>query len=106
MKIANLPHEELKFITFFPTIIHTSTTDCVIKEFFINLIFEGFSWNDYFVGVIKGFVFGIIISVIACYKGNKTKEGAVGIKDTTISTVVLSCIYILIFNFVLTWLLS
>lgn len=74
--------------------------------YFCNLIYEGFEIHAFCVSFIKGIVFGFIISLVACYKGNKTEDGAVGIKKTTISTVVLSCIYILIFNFVITWVMD
>lgn len=71
--------------------------------YFLNLIWNDFEWKDYILGIIKGFTFGFIISILACYKGNATKDGAVGVKNTTIATVVLNCIYILIFNFIITW---
>ena len=74
--------------------------------YFFNLIYEGFELSSYYVGVVKGIVFGTIISTLACYKGDKTQNGAVGVKNTTISTVVLCCIYILIMNFIITWLMG
>lgn len=74
--------------------------------YFLRLIWEGFEWPDYFMSVIKGVFFGLVISLIACYEGNNTKDGAVGIKKTTILTVVLSCVYILILNFIITWVLD
>lgn len=71
--------------------------------YFLHLIWQDFEWNDYILGLIKGVMFGFIISILACYKGNITKDGAVGVKNTTIATVVLNCVYILIFNFIITW---
>ena len=75
-------------------------------RYFCNLIYEGFEWQAYRVCFVKGLIFGFMISIIACYKGDKTNNGAVGIKNTTISTVVLCCVYILIANFVITWLMG
>lgn len=75
-------------------------------DYFIHLIWDDFEWMAYAMGIIKGVVFGALLSIIACYKGNKTTDGAVGIKRTTISTVVLSCVFILIFNFIITALMS
>ena len=74
--------------------------------YYLKLLYEGFEWSDYYMGVIKGAVFGIIISLIACYKGNDTEEGALGVKKTTITTVVLCCVYLLLFNFIITWLIG
>ena len=73
------------------------------STYFFTLLNQGFDFHNYIVCVIKGLVFGLIISSIACYKGNKTTDGAVGIKNTTISTVVLSSVYILIANFCITF---
>ncbi len=86
-------------------IISTTMFDFADISFY-NLVYEGFEPIAYLMCVIKSCVFGLIISTIACYKGNKTKDGAVGIKNTTISTVVLCCVYILIMNFLITWLMS
>ena len=74
--------------------------------YFCNLIYEGFEWSAYIVGMVKAVIFGLIISTVACYKGDKAENGAVGIKATTISTVVLCCVYILITNFVITWIMG
>ena len=74
--------------------------------YFSNLIYEGFEFHAFIVSIVKGIIFGLIISLVACYKGNKTEDGAVGIKKTTISTVVVSCVYILVFNFIITWLMG
>ena len=67
-----------------------------------HLIYDGFEFPDYMMSIVKGACFGILISLIACYEGDKTKEGAVGVKKTTISTVVVSCVFILMFNFLIT----
>ena len=71
--------------------------------YFFTILYQGFDMHNYMVCIVKGLFFGLIISSIACYKGNKTKDGAVGIKNTTISTVVLSSVYILIANFCITF---
>lgn len=72
--------------------------------YFFNLLYENFKIHDYMVGVIKGLVFGFVLSTIACYKGDKAIDGAVGIKKATISSVVSSCIIVLILNFIITFL--
>ena len=57
-------------------------------------------------GVVKSIVFCMTLSLVACYNGDKTKNGAVGIKNSTISTVVKSCVYILMFNFIITFIMG
>lgn len=53
-------------------------------------------------GMIKAFVFGIIIVTISCYKGMITKGGAAGVGRSTTQSVVLCYSVILIVNFLLT----
>lgn len=53
-------------------------------------------------GMIKAFVFGIIIVTISCYKGLSTQGGAAGVGRSTTNSVVISYSFILIINFLLT----
>jgi phospholipid/cholesterol/gamma-HCH transport system permease protein len=57
---------------------------------------------DFWVGVIKAFFFGILISTISCYKGLTTTGGAQGVGNFTTYSVVISYSFILITNFLLT----
>jgi len=60
------------------------------------------TYFDFWMGVIKGFVFGFLISTISCYKGMTTRGGAAGVGRATTNSVVISYSYILIINFMLT----
>ena len=53
-------------------------------------------------GVIKSFVFGGIIALVACYKGFYAREGAEGVGKATREAVVAACILVLVSNFFLT----
>ncbi len=57
---------------------------------------------DFLTGVIKGFVFGILIMTIACYKGLRTSGGAAGVGKSTTNSVVITYCCILFVNFFLT----
>jgi phospholipid/cholesterol/gamma-HCH transport system permease protein len=61
--------------------------------------------NDIFSGLFKAGVFGIIIATISCYQGFFTRGGAEGVGRATTKAVVLSCLLILIFNYIITALL-
>jgi phospholipid/cholesterol/gamma-HCH transport system permease protein len=61
--------------------------------------------NDMLVGMIKTFIFGAIVAVIACDKGLNCPQGAEGVGRATTEAVVYSSITILISNFFLTLLL-
>ena len=57
---------------------------------------------DFFTGVAKAFVFGIIISTISCYKGLTTSGGAEGVGRSTTNSVVICYTLILFTNFLCT----
>jgi len=57
-------------------------------------------------GLVKATFFGMIISLIACYKGTHCGEGAEGVGRATTEAVVTASISILISNFFLTLLLG
>ncbi|CAN5707416.1 ABC transporter permease [soil metagenome] len=56
---------------------------------------------DIIKGMIKGPFFGLIIAVVACQQGLRTKNGAVGVGQATTNTVVISMVLIYIANFLL-----
>lgn len=57
---------------------------------------------DLTTGIVKAFVFGVLIMTISCYKGMTTTGGAEGVgKSTTNSVVIIYCCILLI-NFFLT----
>lgn len=63
------------------------------REFF-------FPWDVTF-GFLKSFVFGFVITSISCYKGYFVTGGAEGVGTGTTQATVLSCIYVLLADFVL-----
>ena len=58
--------------------------------------------NDIYHGIIKAAVFGLILSVIGCYKGYTTTGGAEGVGKATTQSVVLATVTILMANYLLT----
>ncbi|HEY4832476.1 MAG TPA: ABC transporter permease, partial [Waddliaceae bacterium] len=61
---------------------------------------------DFFSGIVKAFVFGIVIVTISCYRGMTTKGGAAGVGRATTNSVVICYSVILIGNFILTMILN
>lgn len=60
------------------------------------------TYFDFFSGMIKAFVFGVIIVTISCYRGMTTRGGAAGVGRATTNSVVMCYSVILITNFLLT----
>jgi len=62
--------------------------------------------EDIFMGIIKGFVFAIIIVFISCREGLHARDGAVGVGRATTEAVVIGSLAVLIANFFLTMALN
>jgi phospholipid/cholesterol/gamma-HCH transport system permease protein len=58
--------------------------------------------EDIYNGLAKAACFGVILAVVACYKGFTTSGGAAGVGRATTESVVMSSITILISDYVLT----
>jgi phospholipid/cholesterol/gamma-HCH transport system permease protein len=58
--------------------------------------------EDIYHGLIKSAVFGLILSIIGCYKGYSTTGGAEGVGKATTESVVLAAVLILMANYFLT----
>jgi len=58
--------------------------------------------NDFIQGLLKPFVFGGIISLVACYQGLNTRGGTEGVGNSTTRTVVTASILILVVDYFLT----
>jgi phospholipid/cholesterol/gamma-HCH transport system permease protein len=56
---------------------------------------------DFINGMLKTPFFGLIIAVVACQQGMRTKNGAVGVGRSTTNTVVISMVLVYIANFLL-----
>jgi phospholipid/cholesterol/gamma-HCH transport system permease protein len=69
---------------------------------FMNRIEKGVALTDIYNGLVKAAVFGLILSVISCYKGYNTRGGAQGVGRATTEAVVLSSVTILISDYILT----
>src|ERR1700761_90675 len=62
--------------------------------------------KDIWIGLVKGFFFGLIILLVGCNKGLESSQGAEGVGLATTEAVVDSFIIVLIANFFFTFLLN
>jgi phospholipid/cholesterol/gamma-HCH transport system permease protein len=69
---------------------------------YIDKMIKFVELNDIYNGLVKSAVFGIILSIISCYKGFYTKGGAEGVGRATTEAVVASSVTILVVDYVLT----
>jgi len=69
---------------------------------FMARIYEMVAMEDIFNGLIKSACFGLILSVVSCYKGFYTTGGAEGVGRAATQAVVISTVSIFISDFFLT----
>ena len=62
--------------------------------------------SDVLIGLSKGFLFGVIIAVMSCYKGFNPEMGTAGVGRTTTEAVVNSSLALLVSNFFFTFVLN
>jgi phospholipid/cholesterol/gamma-HCH transport system permease protein len=61
--------------------------------------------SDFTHGMFKAFIFGVVLTLIGCYKGYNAQGGARGVGHATTQTVVLGCIATFMLDYVMTALL-
>jgi phospholipid/cholesterol/gamma-HCH transport system permease protein len=59
-------------------------------------------WRDVGNGVVKAFVFGVICTLVALYQGYETEATPEGVAYATTRTVVISSLWVLGMDFILT----
>jgi phospholipid/cholesterol/gamma-HCH transport system permease protein len=62
------------------------------------------TWPSVAMGVVKSFVFGSLIGLIACYRGYTATGGAEGVGEAVKATAVSTLIAIIIANYSISWL--
>ncbi|MBI4713331.1 MAG: ABC transporter permease [Planctomycetes bacterium] len=60
--------------------------------------------KDIYTGLFKALIFGVTIGVVGCAQGLRAENGAAGVGQATMKSVVISFVAILIFDFILTYL--
>jgi phospholipid/cholesterol/gamma-HCH transport system permease protein len=68
---------------------------------FINSGFKGAGFNDLLPPTLKTAAFGLIIGLIACFQGMRTRGGAAGVGRAATSSVVLSSLFVILADVVL-----
>ncbi|MHC4608507.1 MAG: MlaE family ABC transporter permease [Planctomycetota bacterium] len=62
-------------------------------------------FEDIWTGLMKAAIFGATVASIGCSQGMRAEQGARGVGEATMRSVVLSMIFILIFDYMISWFL-
>ena len=82
----------------------------VVAYFMLNLTssqywdtaWRALEWNDLAQGLLKPFVFALVISLVGCYYGMQTRGGTQGVGRATTQAVVVASVWIFILTFFIT----
>ncbi len=77
----------------------------IAYDSFISSVRQSIDMSDVFKGLLKSFVFAVIIVMVGAYQGLSTRGGAAGVGRSTTFAVVLAIILIFVSNFFLSFLL-
>ena len=66
---------------------------------------DALKMKDIYGGLLKTFIFGTTIAVVACAQGLRAEGGPAGVGRATLRSVVISFMLILVFDYLLTWMI-
>src|SRR5712664_1561573 len=66
--------------------------------YFLDLVRDSLLIRDIITGILKSFLFGLLIAAIACYRGLTVKGGAAGVGTSTTSSVVTAITVVIGFD--------
>jgi phospholipid/cholesterol/gamma-HCH transport system permease protein len=70
----------------------------ISPSYFIHLVSDSLQSRDIIAGIVKSILFGLIISLVSCYKGLTVSGGAAGVGDSTTSSVVTAITVVIAFD--------
>ena len=70
----------------------------ISPSYYFQLVHEAMLNRDIIAGVVKSLLFGLIIGLVACYKGLTVQGGAAGVGDATTSSVVTAITVVIGFD--------
>jgi phospholipid/cholesterol/gamma-HCH transport system permease protein len=74
-------------------------------EIFMKNGRDALKLKDVYGGLLKSFLFGTTIGIVACAQGLRADGGPAGVGRATLRSVVISFMLILVFDYLLTWLI-
>jgi len=82
--------------------VATTLAEPMSFEKFLHAGFAGASFSDFLAPTFRTMVFGLIIGVIACFQGMRSQGGTEGVGRSATSSVVLSSLFVMLADVILT----
>jgi phospholipid/cholesterol/gamma-HCH transport system permease protein len=64
--------------------------------------FGALEWNDMTRGLLKPFVFALVVSLMGCYYGLRTTGGTQGVGKSTTQAMVMATVFIFVLDVLIT----
>jgi phospholipid/cholesterol/gamma-HCH transport system permease protein len=81
--------------------VANTLSDSISFRLFFDQGFKEVAFSDYIPPILKTAVFGLIIGLVACFQGMRTKGGTEGVGRTATSSVVLSSLFVILADVVM-----
>ena len=81
--------------------IATTLADPISLHRFLNKGFSGANFSDFLAPTFRTSVFGLIIGLVACFQGMRTRGGTEGVGRSATSSVVLSSLFVILADVIL-----
>jgi phospholipid/cholesterol/gamma-HCH transport system permease protein len=81
--------------------IATTLADPISLHLFLTKGFAGVSFSDFLAPTFRTCAFGLIIGLVACFQGMRTKGGTEGVGNSATSSVVLSSLFVILADVIL-----
>jgi phospholipid/cholesterol/gamma-HCH transport system permease protein len=89
------------FVALLGGLLGASVVTHIAPDEFISGMRDSFLVSDAVYGIIKSMFFGFAITSIACFQGYHVEGGSEGVGKSTMQTVVLSCLTVVVLDFLL-----
>jgi len=76
--------------------VANALTDPISLRLFLDRGFKEVAFSDYVPPILKTCVFGLIIGLVACFQGMRSKGGTEGVGRTATSSVVLGSLFVIL----------
>jgi phospholipid/cholesterol/gamma-HCH transport system permease protein len=81
--------------------ISTTLSDPISLRLFLHDGLKNAAMNDFLPPTFKTMVFGLIIGMVSCFQGMRTRGGTAGVGRSATSSVVLSSLFVIVADVVL-----
>lgn len=74
----------------------------ISHQLYLRMTWAALVMKDFLTGLLKAFVFAVIIAIVSCHEGFRTEGGAEGVGRATMLAVVLSFVFIIAADWIFT----